>query len=142
MHRPRYVIEGPRWFRTHIRNRGPFVALIPPVVLGALSLLLLKGFESYATGMTGLVLGFFAAPALPALGAPFSSTSLYPLAIGISVALWLMVGLICARRATRNPMATWSDYWRNYWWLAGGIWTGAGAAMFVARFVVGRELLQ
>jgi hypothetical protein len=124
-----------------IRNKGPFVALAPPLVLGALALALLNGFETYATGMTGLVLGFFAAPALPAVGAPFSSTSLYPLAIGLSIALWLMLGLVAARRATRNPMATWTDYWRNYWWLAGGVWVGAGIAMFVARFVVGGQLL-
>jgi hypothetical protein len=141
MTRPRYVIEGPRWFRTQIRNRGPFVALLPPLVLGALSLLLLKVFSTYASGMTGLVLGFFAAPALPVLGAPFSSSENYPLAIGISVAFWLMIGLISARRSTRNPMATWSDYWRTYWWLAAGTWTGAAVSMIVARFVVGRELL-
>lgn len=109
--------------------------------MGALALALLNLFESYATGMTGLVFGFFAAPALPAVGAPFSSSSLYPLAIGISAALWLMLGLVAARRATRDPMATWSDYWRNYWWLAGGVWLGAGIAMFVARFVVGGQLL-
>lgn len=141
MSRPRYVIEGPRWFRTQIRNRGPFIALVPPLIMGALALALLNLFESSTTGMTGLVLGFFAAPALPAVGAPFSSSSLYPLAIGISVALWLMLGLIAARRATRDPMATWSDYWRNYWWLAGGVWLGASVAMFVARFVVGGQLL-
>jgi hypothetical protein len=65
----------------------------------------------------------------------------YPIGIAISAVLWLVVGAIASRRATRNPMATWSDYWRNYWWLAGGIWLGAASALAVARFVVGEALV-
>ena len=38
-------------------------------------------------------------------------------------------------------MATWADFWRNYAWLAGGIWVGALAALAVARFVVGDALI-
>jgi hypothetical protein len=141
MRRPRYVVEGPRWFRNQIRGKGPFLALGPPLVIGAVSLLLLNAFSTRTTGMTGLVLGFFAAPALPALGAPFSDSSRYPVAIAASVVLWLIVGLISARRATRNPMASWSDYWRTFWWLAAGIWMGTLASLFVATVVLGRSLL-
>jgi hypothetical protein len=138
---PRYVYEGPRWFRTRIRSKGPFLALVVPAVLGAASLIVLNGLDGKASGLAGLVLGVFAAPGLLAVGAPFSSDEVYPIGIAISAVLWLVVGAIASRRATRNPMATWSDYWRNYWWLAGGIWLGAASALAVARFVVGEALV-
>jgi hypothetical protein len=57
------------------------------------------------------------------------------------VVLWLVVGYLAARRATRNPMASWSDYWRNYWWLAVGIWIGATAALVIARYTIGEALV-
>ena len=138
---PRYVYEGPRWYRSRIRSRGPFLAVIPPAVLGAAALLCLNLGDSQLSGYAGLVLGVFAAPALLAVGAPFSSTSVYPIGVTLSVLLWLIVGAITAHRTTRDPMATWSDFWRNYAWLAGGIWIGALAALAVARFVVGDALI-
>ena len=102
---PNYVIEGPRWFRTRIRSQGPFVALIVPAVLGAIALIALNSATARRRGLIGLVLGVFAAPALLAVGAPFSSASLYPIGVAISVVLWLVRGSLAARRATRNPMA-------------------------------------
>ena len=136
-----YVIEGPRWFRTRIRSQGPFVALIVPAALGLVALITLRLGDSTATGLIGLVLGVFAAPGLLAVGAPFSSASLYPIGVAISVVLWLVVGLLASRRATRNPMASWSDFWRNFWWLAGGIWVGATAALLIARYALGEALV-
>ncbi len=138
---PNYVLEGPRWFRTRIRSQGPFVALITPAVLGAIALIALNVGDSTASGLAGLVLGVFAAPGLLAVGAPFSSSALYPIGVGISVVLWLLVGYLAARRATRNPMASWSDFWRNYWWLAVGIWIGATAALVIARYTIGEALI-
>ena len=55
--------------------------------------------------------------------------------------LWLIVGYAAARRATRNPMASWADFWRNYWWLAVGIWIGAAAALVIARYTLGEALI-
>ena len=138
---PNYVIEGPRWYRTRIRSQGPFLALIAPLVLGAVALVALNLGDNTASGLIGLVLGVFAAPGLLAVGAPFSSTTLYPIGIGVSVVLWLIVGYVAARRATRNPMASWADFWRNYWWLAVGIWIGAAAALVIARYTLGEALI-
>jgi hypothetical protein len=138
---PDYVLEGPRWYRTRIRGQGPFLALIAPVVLGAVALVALNIGDSTASGLVGLVLGVFAAPGLLAVGAPFSSATLYPIGIGVSVVLWLVVGYVAARRATRNPMASWADFWRNYWWLAVGIWIGASAALVIARYTLGEALI-
>jgi hypothetical protein len=137
----RYVFEGPRWYRSRIRTRGPFLALVPPAILGALALLLLGVFDGKTSGYGGLLLGVFAAPGLLAVGAPFSSDSVYPIGVTLSVMLWLIVGAIAAARTTRNPMASWADFWRTYAWLAGGIWLGACAALLIARLVVGDALI-
>lgn len=137
----RYTYEGPRWYRTRIRARGPFVALIPPLLAGGVALLLLNLGNRASTGLSGLFLGVFAAPGLLAVGAPFSSSNWYPLGIAISVVLWLIVGLVVSRRVTRNPMATWRDYWRDYAYLACGICAGATAALVIARVVIGDALI-
>lgn len=136
-----YTFEGPRWYRGRIRSRGPLVALLPPAVVGAVALLLLNLGGSSLTGVTGLVLGILAAPALLAVGSPISSNSLIPIGIAISVVLWLVVGFLAARRATRYPMASWGDFWRAYAVLAAGICVGAGIALGVARAAVGDALI-
>jgi hypothetical protein len=139
MARPRYVIEGPRWFRSEIRHKGPLYALIPPLVLGAIAWVCINLFESQITGWLGLATAYFSAPALPAVGAPFSGSERHVLALGISALLWVAIGVVASRRATRDPMATWVDFWRNYAWLAGGIWLGATVALGVARFGIGSQ---
>ena len=73
----RHVYEGPRWFRLRIRSRGPFLAIIPPAVLGAAALLVLRVFEGKVSGYLGLFLGVTAAPLLLAVGAPFSDSSVW-----------------------------------------------------------------
>jgi hypothetical protein len=138
---PTYVYEGPRWFRSRIRSRGPFLAVIPPAILGAIALFALEYFEGKISGYVGLICGVFAAPGLLAVGVPFSGEDVYAIGITLSVLLWLIVGAIAARRATRNPMASWSDFWRTFWWLACGIWLGATAALVVARISIGGALV-
>ena len=137
----RHVYEGPRWFRLRIRSRGPFLAVIPPAVLGAVALVSLNLFEGKTSGYVGLILGVLAAPVLLVVGAPFSDSSLWSIGIALSAMLWLIVGAVAARRTTRNPMAGWPDFWRTFFWLAGGIWIGAGAALVVARYAVGEALV-
>ena len=137
----RHVYEGPRWFRLRIRSRGPFLAVVPPAILGAVALLSLNLFDGKASGYVGLILGVLAAPILLAVGAPFSDSSLWSIGIALSAMLWLIVGSVAARRTTRNPMAGWPDFWRTFFWLAGGIWIGAAAALLVARYAVGEALV-
>lgn len=136
----RYTYEGPRWYRGRIRSRGPLLAVVPPLAIGLLALLVIGVGNSAGTGLTGLVLSVMAAPGLLAVGAPFSSSVLWPIGIGISVVLWIVVGFIAARRSTRNPMATWADYWRDYAVMAIGICVGAGVAVGVARVALGDVL--
>ena len=137
----RHVYEGPRWFRLRIRSRGPFLAVIPPAVLGAVALLSLNLFNGKTSGYVGLILGVLAAPVLLVVGAPFSDSSLWSIGIALSAMLWLIVGAVAARWTTRNPMAGWPDFWRTFFWLPGGIWIGAAAAHVVARYAVGEALV-
>lgn len=121
--------------------RGPFVALLPPAALGALALAMLNVFDSSWSGIGGLVCGVAAAPGLLVVGAPLSDRSLWLLGIGASVLLWLLIGLVASRRATRNPVAGWSDFWRDYRFLAGGVWLGAMVTLLIVRYILGETLI-
>lgn len=136
----RALIEGPRWYRTRIRTWGPFAGLLVPGVVGAVAWLSLRLFDTAWSGAVGLIGGVLAAPGLLAAGAPFGDNSVYPLAVAASGVMWLLIGFVAARRATRNPMATWDDYWRHYLWMMGGVWVGAGAALAIAAVSISDSL--
>ena len=50
------------------------------------------------------------------------------------------LGTVAARRATRRPVATWRDFWREYFWLAGGVWLGVIVALVLVALVLGRPI--
>lgn len=114
--------------------------MVLPAILGALAYASLEYSDASWSGAVGLLGGVAAAPGLLVVGAPFGDSSLYSIAIAASGVLWMAVGLIASRRATRNPLATWADYWRHYFWLAGGIWVGAGIALGLATVSIGEAL--
>ena len=134
------LVEGPRWYRRRIRFWGPILGLVVPGLVGAIAYLALHLSDAPWSGAVGLIGGVFAAPGLLLVGAPFGERDLYPLAVGASGLLWVLIGLLASRRATRNPMATWSDFWRHYWWLCGGIWVGCSIALGVAAVVISDSL--
>ena len=139
VHQP--VPLGPRAYRSKIRGSGPFVALIPPAVLGCISLLLLHSHTSLVRGVVGFLTAIFAAPGLLVVGAPLrSGGSVYLAAVAGSAVLWMIVGAISARRATRLPAALWRDYWHEYVWLAAGVWLGVVAALGAVNLIFGRAL--
>ena len=111
-----------------------------PAIVGAIAYFSLHLFDTAWSGAVGLIGGVLAAPALLAAGAPFGDRGLYPLAVAASGLLWLFVGLLAARRATRNPMATWSDFWRHYAWMCAGVWAGAALALGVAALSISDSL--
>ncbi|MGB0112728.1 MAG: hypothetical protein WBP59_05870 [Ilumatobacteraceae bacterium] len=135
------LVEGPRWYRSRIRTFGPFVALIVPGIVGAIAFCSLRWFDSALSGAIGLIGGVFAAPGLLAAGAPFGDRDIYPVAVIASGLLWLLVGFLASRRATRNPMATWGDFWRHYAWLCAGVWVGAGAALVISALTISDSLI-
>jgi hypothetical protein len=134
------LIEGPRWYRSRIRLWGPLLGLLPPATIGLIAVAALRLSDSAWSGAVGLIGGVLAAPCLLLVGAPFGEQSLYPVAIVASGVLWLLVGLLASRRATRNPMATWPDFWRHYAWVAGGIWVGCVAALGISAAVISDAL--
>lgn len=93
------------------------------------------------SGAVGLLGGVIAAPGLLVVGAPFGNRELYPIAVAGSFLMWMCLGVLASRRATRNPMATWGDYWRHYFWMVFGVWAGAGIALAIATMSIGESLL-
>jgi len=138
----RPVPGGPRAYRRHIRVLGAPAALLPSLVLAGMALVLLRGNDSTARGAAGFLAAILAAPCLLLAGMPLTTgTGAWVGGVGGSIVLWLWIGTIAARRATRNPAATWRDYWREFAWLAGGVWIGTVGAFVVADLVLGRPLL-
>ena len=136
-----HVIEGPTWYRIRIRRYGPLLALVVPAILGAIALLTLELTDGTASGVTVLVSGICAAPGLLAFGGPLATSNDRPIGIAISVVVWLIVGVVASRVATRNPMASFTDFWRAYRWLAAGVFLGSLAALGAASLVIDRSLL-
>ena len=136
-----HVTEGPTWYRIRIRRYGPLLALALPLIVGAIALLTLELTDGTASGLAVLVTGISAAPGLLAFGGPLATSSDRPIGIAISVVLWLIVGVVASRVATRNPMASFTDFWRAYRWLAAGVFIGSMAALGAASLVINRSLL-
>jgi len=117
------------------------MALVPPAILGAISLLLLRHHTSLTRGAAGFVTAVFAAPGLLVVGAPLrSGRGVYLLAIAGSAVLWMVLGAIAARRATRLPAASWRDFWREYAYLAFGVCLGVVLALVAVNLIFGRAL--
>lgn len=140
IHQP--VPLGPRAYRSKLRSTGPLVALLPPGLLGVISLLLLRGHTSLFRGVVGFLTAVMAAPGLLVAGAPLrSGGGVYLGAVAGSAALWMIVGAISAKRATRWPVATWREFWHEYVWLAAGVWLGVFVALAAVNLIFGRALL-
>ncbi len=140
--RPRApLFDGPRWYRSRIRRLGPLFGLIPMVVIGAIAWLALRLGEGRTSGLIGLAAGVTAAPGLLVAGAPFSNSDGYARAVLASVPLWLLLGFVASRRATRSPIATWTAYSKELLWLTLAVAAGAGIALGGAALSLGESLL-
>lgn len=110
-------------------------------VMGSAAALALALGDGRSSGLLGLIGGVSAAPGLLVAGAPFADDSRYPLAVLASIPLWLVLGWLASRRATRSPMARFGDYWRELLWLTIGVVIGAVAALVIAAQVLGESLV-
>jgi hypothetical protein len=118
------------------------MALVPAAVLGAAgAALLATNNGSTVRGVGGFVLCVLGAPGLLVAGVPLrgGSTALLAGAAGSAV-LWFVIGTIAARRATQRPVCSWRDYWREFLWIAAGVWVGVAGAALAANLVTGRAL--
>jgi hypothetical protein len=142
MRPPVIAPTGMRSYRRSIRARGPLVALLIPAILGIVSLVLLHNSTSTSHGIGGFLAAMLAVPLLPAFGVPIrSGGSTYLLAVLASAVVWMVVGLIASRRATRAPFARWGTYWGEYLMLALSVWGGVVLSLVAANLVMGRALL-
>lgn len=133
--------QGPRAYRRHVRRRGPWAGLLLPALIGLMAMMLLRNNTEAWRGIAGFLLAIVAAPVLLVSGAPLTTGHSYTLALLASAALWVLLGTIAARLATRTPVATWRDYWREFLWLAGGVWIGIVVAMLAANLILGGAFL-
>lgn len=129
-------------YRTRIRRAGPLLALLVPGAMGALAWWLLRGDGSTVRGVGSFALAVLAAPMLLVAGVPLTdSQPARVAAVAASAVLWLMIGVVASRRATRTPVASWRDFWREYAWLAGGVWLGVVGALVAVNLLLGRALV-
>lgn len=133
----RPIPGGPIEYRARIRRFGVVMGLVPAVAALAVGSVLLALGGSPLKGIPGFLLTAMSAPTMLLVGVPVTSgTARFVLAGVTSFVLWCGVGAWAAARATRNPMASWRDWWKEYLWLAVPIWIGAAVAFGVAYEVV------
>lgn len=94
------------------------------------------GNTAWWRGALGLVVAMAAAPLLPLAGIPAAGGSARLVAGGAaSAVLWMVLGAVAARRATRIPGASWPEWRREYRRLAAGAMVGGVAALMLATAV-------
>jgi hypothetical protein len=129
-------------YRARIRLAGPVLALLIPCAMGATAWWLLRGNESTMRGVSSFLLAVLAAPMLLVAGVPLtSSPPARVAAVVASMLLWLLIGVLASRRATSSPVASWRDFWREYAWLACGVWLGVVGALVAVNLLMGRALV-
>ena len=64
------------------------------------------------------------------------------MAVLASVPLWLVLGLVASRRATRSTVASWRDYWREMAFLTVAVVIGAIVALAAATKILDESLVE
>ncbi len=109
--------------------------------MGSIAWIALKTSDGRLSGILGLFGGVSAAPGLLIAGAPFGDESQYPLAVLASIPLWMLLGFVASRRATRSVVASWRDYWLQLTWLTIGVIAGSVAALVAAASILGESMV-
>lgn len=116
--------------------------MLPAAVMGGLAWWLVQDNTSAVRGIGSLALAVLAAPTLLVAGVPLAGDDTVRLvAILAAAAMWLVLGVVASRRATRSPVASWRDFWREFLWLAMGVWIGVVGALVAANLLLGRTLV-
>ncbi len=109
--------------------------------MGSIAWVALKTSDGRLSGILGLFGGVSAAPGLLIAGAPFGDESQYPLAVLASIPLWMLLGFLASRRATRSVVASWRVYWLQLTWLTIGVIAGSMAALVAAASILGESMV-
>lgn len=120
------VPDGLVHHRQQVLQYGALMSLVVPAVAGLVAVVLLRGSQSTWRGVVGFLAATVAVPTMPVTGLPVvGGTIRWLLALGSSLALWLGLGYVAARRSTRKMASSWPE-WRQEWLrLAWGAWIGA-----------------
>lgn len=136
------VPRGPRAYRRRLRRFGPFAGMLPAAALGLLAWVALYNNSSSVRGLVGFLLAVLAAPTLLVAGVPLATgSSMYGVAVVGSAVIWFALGTVATRRATRTPVASWGDFWREFVWLAVGVWVGVLVSLAAIDLLLGRVFL-
>ncbi len=136
------VPDGLRAHRDRVRRWGLLVGLAVPAVMGGFGALLLRGSETPWRGIPGFALAVMAVPTLPLSGIPAAAgTWRWVLAIGSSLLLWSVVGVVATRRALTRVATGWPEWRREWLPLAIGVWLGALAALGIAGVAMSLDLV-
>jgi len=139
------VPRGPLHYRRRLRRLGPLIGLAAPVVaIGAAAAVWRfwpcpAGARCVARAVVAWGFGALALPTAVLVGLPFNGGTIRVTLVAVTSALvWLAVGFVAGRRATRVPVAAWRDWAREYLWLAVPLWLGVlvglgGFALIVTR---------
>jgi hypothetical protein len=137
---------GPVAYARKLRRVGWLMALLVPAVLLGLTALA-KVTLTCPTGQvcnnrvaTNWVLPGMALPTAILWGIPLrGGTTRYIGVVASSAALWAILGVWAAGRATRRPIATWRTWFREYSVLLIGVWLGVLAGLFALGAIVGQN---
>ncbi len=129
---------GPLWYRHRIRAFGPFAGLAAPLLIFCVAAVASRLANGTLAGVVWFAGGVAAAPCMLIAGAPFGTSATYMVAVAASVVMWVALGFVASRRATRIPAASWPDFWREMCLLTLGALLGvAGAIVGAAVFGAG-----
>lgn len=124
--------------RRDVRRRGGLVGVgvsLSFVVIGFVLHALLGGAVGGAVNFVALVAAF---PLMPVLGLPAADGTIRTLvAVGASLAVWLVLGQVVAGRVTQRAVAGWREWFREFVILGSGLWLGAVGAVVLAALVLG-----
>jgi hypothetical protein len=138
---PSPVRRGPLAYRRHLRTFGPLLALVVPALALATSTLLKPVVSCTGTCAPQVaaswVLPALAFPTTVLWGIPLEGGSVrYAGAAVTSMLVWLGLGWLAARRATRSPVASWGNWWSEFAWALGSLWAGTllGMVLLAQRY--------
>lgn len=141
MHEGSVLPDGWGDHRRRVRRGGALAALLLPSTAGLTAVVLLWSGAGDWSGIAGLALAVAAAPLLPVVGVPATADPSRVMVGGAaSAVLWLVLGAVAARRATRTPGASWPEWRRDYTRLALGVVVGGWVSLLLAAMVVGVRL--
>jgi hypothetical protein len=133
------VRGGPVAYRLALRRLGPVMALAVPGAMAAVGYVVWTGSSGIRPALIVWFLGALAMPTAVLVGLPlFTTTTTLWAAALTSVIVWALLGRYAARRATRSPVASWRDWWREFVALTVAMWAGIGAGLFTMAFVLSR----